>query len=198
MYIESTSIAENPFLANRLIKLCPVYWLNPYTHSIYVDGNVELTGLVSNLFDVAMGNPMYNLAVFAHPDRCCIYEELVECMKRCPPSVIKEQMLKYAIDGFPMNWGLSWNNVLIRRHTVEIHQLGCMWMYELYVRAKRDQTSFMYCLWKLDLRKSTFIMPLRRRDDGDHPDKKQADGSYGYLSNMNLYVRRPKGGKHRK
>ena len=62
---------------------------------------------------------------------------------------IESQIKNYKNKGFPKNYGLFENNVLVRKH----NDLVCIrimesWWEEFCKYSQRDQLSFVYCLWK--------------------------------------------------
>jgi len=60
------------------------------------------------------------------------------------PTVIRKQMEKYRLDGYPKNNGLISSGIIFRRHTFKISQLNEAWWKEIMKHSRRDQLSFNY------------------------------------------------------
>ena len=70
----------SPTLINRKYKILPHKYLSDYRYSIYLDGNIQITGDISNLFDCHLHSE--NIAVADHPRRGCIYREAEVCIEK--------------------------------------------------------------------------------------------------------------------
>lgn len=135
---------------SRLPKLIPHKYLDT-EYSIWLDGNLSLLVPAQELVDKYLDG--YDIAVFRHPVRSCLYQEAIECAKRGldEPEAIIEQVKSYENEGFPKNQGLGENMLILRRHTKKVEQFNDAWLAE-YVRfSTRDQLSFMYCADKVGL-----------------------------------------------
>ena len=69
------------------------------------------------------------------------------------PNIIKQQMERYSMVGFPQDNGLITGMVILRRH----NEKDCIetmedWWTEIKYNSKRDQLSFNYCAWKNGLK----------------------------------------------
>jgi hypothetical protein len=70
-------------------------------------------------------------------------------MGKGDPQAITRQLEQYRSEGFPVNYGLTENNVLIRRHNdPTIIKLMEDWWRELLAQSRRDQLSFPYVAWR--------------------------------------------------
>lgn len=135
---------------NRYVKLHPHLLFPEYECSIYIDGNISITGDV-NTFITTCNLERCSIVIPKHPWRNCIYEEAQECIKRGKdiPEHIMPQIQRYKNEGFPDKYGLTQNNIIVRRHNDE----ACVrimeeWWSELLTGSYRDQLSLMYVLWK--------------------------------------------------
>ena len=88
--------------------------------------------------------------------RNCTYKEAKENKKffgDAGKKMIEKQMVKYANDGLPADFGLFAHGIIVRRKSKEIAEHERLWWKEVknpdYVT--RDQLSFMYVLWKYSL-----------------------------------------------
>lgn len=135
---------------SRVVKIIPhKYFKTEY--SIWMDGNLSLIKPAQELIDRYLDG--YDIAVFRHPVRNCIYQEAIECAKRNldNPEAIIEQVKSYEDEGFPKDYGLGENMMIIRRHTKKVEEFNNAWFTEYCRFSTRDQLSFMYCADKVGL-----------------------------------------------
>ncbi|AKB86150.1 glycosyltransferase domain-containing protein [Methanococcoides methylutens] len=138
-----------PNLKNRYLKILPHRFFKEYEYSVYVDGNIDIIGDVEILIQKYLIDGF--MACPDHPQRSCIYEEAKACIElgRDDEAKINKQMNKYQKLGYPINNGLTENNVLLRRHNVKkVVTVMEDWWSELMCHSKRDQLSFCYVAWK--------------------------------------------------
>ena len=116
-----------------------------------------------------------DLVFHRHPERDCVYEEALACVKRekDDPAVIARQVLRYAAEGFPRAGGLPATGVILRRHTSRIAAFDRHWAKEVEHGSRRDQLSVTHALAKKGVTYATFDSELRegplfkwRRHDG--------------------------------
>lgn len=136
---------------NRRVKILSHEYLAPdqCDYSVYVDGNINIIG---DVVDLVARHPNLRLLAHKHPKRQCIYQEAVACaaLEKDRPSIIEHQMAQYRSEGFPSDFGLTSNGVLIRRHAdPDVRALMTLWWSQVERYSKRDQLSFCYCAWKL-------------------------------------------------
>jgi hypothetical protein len=133
---------------NRQVKLLPHKFFPEYEYSVYVDGSINIVGDIRALLE-KYDHP--SMLSFNHPRRSCIYEEGKVCieMGKEDPRVIARQLDRYRSEGFPEDFGLTENAVLIRRHNdPAIIKLMEDWWHELLTESRRDQLSFPYVAWR--------------------------------------------------
>lgn len=134
----------------RYVKINAHKVLPEYKLSIWVDGNVDITGDLNkfvNSVEVS-GTSVY---VPQHPQRNCTYEEAdaVIKMRKDKAENVKPQMDRYKDEGFPSNYGLLQSNIMLRMHNEEdCIRLMETWSDELMNNSHRDQLSFNYAAWK--------------------------------------------------
>lgn len=142
------SAETNSRRRSRLPKMLPHRYFEGYSHSIYLDGHIELVCDPENLVAVLGGN---DIAFFRHYRRDCIYDEAaaVLTLKREKSGPVSRQIERYWSEGYPANNGLINGQVIVRRHTEPIAALNQLWwdVYSSY--SERDQLAFNYCAWKL-------------------------------------------------
>lgn len=138
-----------PNIMNRKYKILPHLFLSEYDWSLYVDANIIILRNPIDLAKKYLGN--YYMVLPKHFARTCIYDEAKECTRlgKANYEEIKIQMDKYKREGFPANFGLGENNILLRKHNSEnIIKIMNEWWHEFNTHAKRDQLSLGYVLWK--------------------------------------------------
>jgi hypothetical protein len=138
---------------NRWAKFHPHKLFPDHNASIYVDGNIEV---VSDPMLLAVEVlQQSSLGLYDHPVRDCLFEEARECARigfDWSP-VIREQVKRYALDGYPRRNGLYEANVIVRaHHDAPLIRAMERWWDEWDRGVKRDQLSLMYVLWKEHLK----------------------------------------------
>lgn len=136
---------------NRYIKFHPREFLPTHDISIYIDGNIEITGNISSLINkVSIKNE--DLFLYRHYERNCIYKEGNKCIEDSLDWFwrIRRHMKKYKKESYPRNRGLFENNIIISKNTNESANLLDLCWQEYLKEAKRDQLALNYCSWKLD------------------------------------------------
>jgi hypothetical protein len=134
---------------SRYYKIMPHLFLNDYEISIYVDGSINVIGNIEEFVYENLKD--YDFYACKHPTRQCIYDEAkaIVCRKLDEPSIINSQIKKYKEYGFPANFGLTANGLLLRRHnSIECIKIQEQWWEEFLNNSKRDQMSLMYIFWK--------------------------------------------------
>lgn len=125
----------------------PHLFLENYTYSIYIDGNVRIKSDLSNF----LSKSRTGISVFMHPMRECIYYEALSIVnfKRVDVEDVCRQMNKYFEEGMPYRYGLAEMPVIVREHMKkECMDVMATWWKEFNSESQRDQLSFMYALWK--------------------------------------------------
>jgi hypothetical protein len=128
------------------------YWC---AYSVWQDANLRLrVKITRELLDDWLGDN--DIAVFAHPDRKCIYQEAkaVNQLALDRKHIVDLQMARYRREGYPKDNGLAACWFIVRRHTPQIAQLNMFWWREIQSGSRRDQLSFNYACWKLGVKYS--------------------------------------------
>lgn len=136
----------------RFVKTHPHLLLKDYEQSLWLDGNLTINKSVRDwvhLFSVES-----DILVFTHPDRNNIYDEAKECirMQKDNETVIRQQVDFYKKEQYRADNGLAMTNVLYRKHTKQVESFDELWWKEIKNRSRRDQLSFNYVLWKLNMK----------------------------------------------
>lgn len=132
---------------NRFIKINGNYIFDEYYYSVYVDGNIQIKGNVKEIIPSVKSG----YALFEHIDTPSLYAEGVKVLslKYEKQEIITTQLKKYYDAGFPSEFGLFMNGVIIRENNNIIgKRVSDIWWREYYQGSRRDQLSFCYALWK--------------------------------------------------
>jgi hypothetical protein len=88
-----------------------------------------------------------------HPARACLYKEAEAVVKnrKDDPEVIRRQIKRYLAERCPKKLGLSETGAVLRRTCEETRMLNELWWQEISNGSQRDQVSFQYCLWRLNM-----------------------------------------------
>lgn len=150
---------KDPCRSAKAYKILPHKFLPEYDYSIWIDGNFVVRKHPRDLIEKYLDG--CNFAAHDHNDqkisdpRKCIYSEAQACInlgKDKPLSII-EHMSKYRGMGYPENNGLTTNMLIIRRHNQnDVIKAMEMWWSEIENGSRRDQLSFNFVAWKLDLK----------------------------------------------
>jgi len=121
----------------------------------------------------------YNIAVLRHPFRDCVYDEIRECIRLgiADWDIAHEQAKYYRNMKFPEKIGLTENGVIIRRNNLIIREFSEFWEFMYNSFCERDQFSFCYCAWRMQLKYNTIPNNIRDHTPGiikkfnfkDHP-----------------------------
>lgn len=136
---------------NRKFKILSHKYLKDFKYSIYLDGSYEILDDLSKFVKKWLGKNC--IAVEKHPVRNCLYDEARFCLKHKLDSrkLIVKQINKYFREGYPKNNGLATCHVLIRKHTEDVKNFNERWWREVKKFSRRDQISFNYITYKLNM-----------------------------------------------
>lgn len=128
---------------SRIQKILPHLYFNT-EYSIYVDGNIRLLKTPEELIEKYLKD--YDIAVYKHPTRDCLYDEATKCavLGLDDVEVIIEQAKAYEDAGFAKHRGLAECGVIFRRHTDKVREFNEAWWAQWCRYSVRDQISFMY------------------------------------------------------
>jgi hypothetical protein len=139
----------DPNRVAKRVKILAHQYLEGYDWSLWVDGNVHITGNLAAFLQAHVGQG--SMQAFRHPRRSCIYREASHCVdrKKDCPDVIARQMERYRRESMPINFGLSENNVIFRYHRdPRVCEIMELWWQEIANGSRRDQLSLSFVLWK--------------------------------------------------
>ena len=138
---------RSPIRRNRYVKMHAHEIFNRYRYSAYVDGNVAVSGDMTNyLMHSAAG-----ISAFMHPNVDCIFYEAF-CITndgRVNADDVCAQMRRYRTEGMQIHFGMPEMCVVVRDHENAFGtKIMETWWSEFCTGAQRDQLSFAYALWK--------------------------------------------------
>ncbi len=134
---------------NRQLKIFTPKECLVYDQSLYLDGHVMMNRDPSFLFDKYLA--INDIAMPPHPFRKCFSEEAEYCVAYgiANKELVLEQINKYKNLGFPRDFGLTENGIILRNHSCEaIRHLMDEWWHEYKTGPKRDQLSLPFLLWR--------------------------------------------------
>ena len=149
-YIPEFLTCLDNYRINRYIKILPHIIFGKYECSLYVDGNILIDGDLNLLIEKYNQSPIY---IKKHESRNCIYKELSACISQNKDdyNVMTNQVNRYYDEGYPLNYGLTHNNVILRYHNNKICKtIMNNWWNEIIFGSFRDQLSLFYVLWKFN------------------------------------------------
>jgi hypothetical protein len=134
---------------NRRYKMLPHEYLGQYKRSLYIDANIKLIQDPTPLLNKYLDDGIIALPV--HPDRYCLYDEGLACIEhgKADKESVLQLLYRYKEISFPEKFGLTENNVVLRRHLDEtVVSLMNEWWMEYCNGVKRDQLILPYLIWK--------------------------------------------------
>jgi hypothetical protein len=134
---------KDPVMNAKIYKVLPHLFFEA-KYSIWIDGNIKLLVKPEQL--VEMMGDMFDIAVFTHPERDCIYEEGLFCKSKGKgdPEDIDKQLARYRVEEYPERAGLGACYIIVRRHIPQMNRLCEKWWAEICAGSSRDQLSFPY------------------------------------------------------
>ncbi len=144
---------------NRKYKTLSHRYFKDFQYSIYLDGHFIIMQDLSTYIESWLGEN--DIAVLKHPKLNSIYKEAEACIigKKDNIDIIQKQINKYKNEGYPENNGLTANGFIIRRHTKEIEKFNETWWNEIKKFSVRDQISFCYVMYNLNMNYSLIPIP---------------------------------------
>ncbi|NIK92529.1 DUF616 domain-containing protein [Mangrovimonas sp. CR14] len=143
----------------RYYKILGLEAFKNYDYVIWHDANMQINHEeVPNLLKFVSKN---GLAFFDHPERDCVYDEAIKCIKleKDYPHQLLKQVLKYFLKGVKNNKGLFATGLFVRNNKFNNEDFLKSWWFETKTFSRRDQISLSYCLKKFQ------IIPIRINGD---------------------------------
>jgi len=131
---------SNPLMTAKAYKVLPHLFLSD-KWTVWIDGNIRL--FIDEEELIEMTKP-FEVGVFAHPERNCIYSEGAFCKKmgKGNPFEIDRQLKDYKDAGYLLDNGLAACFIIVRKNTSYVNRLNEIWWEHITKYSKRDQISF--------------------------------------------------------
>jgi O-antigen biosynthesis protein len=173
----------DPVRTARWHKHHPMDCFPHRTNSIWLDATHWPTTDISWFPDWFLQG--VDIACFPHFARSCLVEEMDEIIRvnTDDPETVRSQMRRYEDEGFfnsPADRFLFDTTVVVRRHNPPIRRLSDLWWGEIERGSRRDQLSFTYCLWKLEMRCETIVPGHSRHPI--QPHRRKGSPYFGWKS----------------
>ncbi|MBQ3469144.1 MAG: DUF616 domain-containing protein [Bacilli bacterium] len=138
---------------SRKIKILGHEKINKkYDVYVWMDASVVFQKSISKFVKKYLKKNSF--AAFKHCERNCIYEEIKMCYRFNKDT--KENLLRHneflEKEKYPRNNGLYEMTVFIRKDDPIVDKTMNMWFDMVKNHIKRDQLSFMYCVWKTGMK----------------------------------------------
>lgn len=134
-----------PRMRAKIAKILPHRYFPDYEYSLWVDGTH--TPAVDPRYLVVKYLKTNDIAMFRHPVRDCLYDEMDACLKynKGNAADIRRQRDRYREEGYPPHNGLATCSIILRRHRSD-HLVQAMedWWEQINRFSERDQISFNY------------------------------------------------------
>lgn len=129
----------------RMIKIKCGYYLSNHNMTVWVDGNIQINCNMDIFVEKYLPYG-YDMAIMSHPNRICIYQEAIACVRRKKDSfkTVQRQINYYKEKGYPKNKGMVATGIIIRKHKTIVLSFMDIWSAHVKNRSHRDQLSFNY------------------------------------------------------
>lgn len=127
---------------SRIQKIMPHKYMDS-EYTIYIDGNMKLLIPPEEVIKRYMSG--YDIALFNHGVRDCIYDEAMECakLKMDDPETIIEQAKYYEDHEYAKHKGLLQGGFIVRRNNARTQAFNEAWWADFCRFSRRDQLSLM-------------------------------------------------------
>ena len=152
VYIEDPNL-DNQRLSRKIKMLGHPIIDKNYEISVWQDASVVFQKSVVTFVQTYLKNNSF--AAFLHHVRDCIYDEAMACIKKKKDKkeIILKQLDFLRKEGFPEHYGLCEMTVFIKKHHDPLVKKTMEMWFDMVCRySKRDQLSFMYCVFKNKLK----------------------------------------------
>jgi len=143
--VRTEASSSDPRLDAKIYKILPHRYFPEYEFSLWVDGthtpDIDVRYLVWKFLQTR------DLALFRHPKRNCLYDEMTACLthNKGDADQICRQREAYLKEGYPRQNGLATCTVILRRHNVDaVIRTMEDWWEQINQHSVRDQLSFNY------------------------------------------------------
>lgn len=149
------NVPHDKFNRNNLLakyaKVFPDKLFPEYEYSLWVDGNIDIRSTFLHDIVQDLIEKDRRMALSGHFARTCAYSEMkaVAQYKLDKPDRLLLLANKLDSEGFPVNYGLTENNIILRKHNhPQVKKLMKLWWKMITTYSHRDQLTLQYCMWK--------------------------------------------------
>lgn len=141
-FVDAYDKFVDPRRNSRAHKILSTKYLDS-EYTIYLDGNIKL--LISPEEVIKRYMDGYDMAMFKHGVRDCIYDEAIEVAKLGLDNVefIIEQAKHYEDSEYPKHNGLLQGGFIVRRNNERVKRFEEAWFADYCRYSRRDQLSLM-------------------------------------------------------
>lgn len=145
---------KDPRRNSRIHKIMPHLYSDADV-TIWHDGNIQIMEDPAKIVEKYLGD--YDMAMFKHGSRDCIYQEALEVarLKLDDQEVIIEQAKHYEDLEYAQNKGLCSGFFIIRRNNEKTRRFNEAWWADYCRFSRRDQLSLMPCVDRTAIRLRT-------------------------------------------
>jgi hypothetical protein len=143
----------------KIYKVVPHLFLPNYDYYICLDSTHTVNVNPKLIIEKYLNES--DIAVFRHKERDCVYDEGAEVSKIDFDNreLVERQLIFYKEKNYPVNNGLYELSARIQKNTEITQRLGLKWWEQICMFSSRDQISFPFCCYQLNLIPS--ILPGR-------------------------------------
>ncbi len=162
----------------RWVKTHPEQLLEGYEFSVWMDANIQIKTDYIYRRTIDLFDEKEVISTVVHLERNCIYKEMFTVYDYGFET--ENTLLNWAKvlrrNRYPYNNGLNETGILYRCHCFIIKELDELWWWCVDKYSRRDQLSFNYILWKLNIKCGSLL-----------PDGQNAINSddFNYISHAN-------------
>lgn len=152
IYIEDSKL-DNQRLSRKIKILGDPYIDKNYDISVWIDASVVFDKKISLFVKEYLKENSF--AAFKHHLRDCIYDEAIECirLRKDKKDIILKNVEFLRQQNYPEKNGLYEMTVFIKKHNDEtVKKTMKLWFDMVCKYSRRDQLSFMYCVWATGLK----------------------------------------------
>lgn len=156
---------KDPRRNSRIHKIL-IHKYSNAEYTIWTDGNIKLLISPEDIINKYMNG--YDMAIFEHPSRDCIYDEALKCcqLKLDDIELLIEQAKYYEDNHFPKKRGLCEGGIIIRKNNNKTKNFNEYWWSDYCRFSRRDQISLMPALDKSGLNVNIIPEPFRLYPNG--------------------------------
>lgn len=151
--VQVDSASQHPTRVARYHKVLSHRVLSQYRYTLWLDTSAVLRFNDIRAF-VHQAVRQHPIATHSHPCNDDVYGELERCIRyrKDDPATMRAQVERYRAQGLPEGTGMVTSSVLVRDSAhPRLREFEDSWWREIELGSYRDQLSFNYVSWKLNI-----------------------------------------------